>query len=243
MKPDLSVIEKLGLDLPPVGLYYELFKPEDVPPLEPGLDKSLCEILRYAQEADRPFYFSKDYPENCVGKIMVGMDSFPPSAESGQIGPRLGVFDAARCNARLYYSVKRLKRGSVGHEPGCGGLAKAFRIAGVLRDQAALAGDEHDGGGGVQRLATLRVHEEGAGDELQRDQTRRGERRDAEAIGEDEVLTDDLRRLRVIVDAGAGDQAGRDFYLNIWHQRLMWWLIVKTAAANGEGEHPRPRRV
>ena len=46
---------------------------------------------------------------------MVGMDSFPPSAESGQIGPRLGVFDEARCNARLYYSVKRLPCGSVNY--------------------------------------------------------------------------------------------------------------------------------
>ena len=115
MKPDFSVIEKLGLELPPVGLYYELFKPEDVPALEPGLDKSLCEILRYAQEIDKPFYFSKEHPENCVGKIMVGMDCFPPSAESGQIGPRLGVFDEARCNARLYYSVKRLPCGSVNY--------------------------------------------------------------------------------------------------------------------------------
>ena len=115
MTPDFSVIDRLGLDLPPIGLYYELFRPEDVPPLEPGLDKSLCEILRYAQEKGEPFYFSKDHRENCVGKIMVGMDTFPPSAESGQIGPRLGVFDSARCNARLYYSVKRLPCGSVNY--------------------------------------------------------------------------------------------------------------------------------
>ena len=115
MKPDFSVIEKLGLDLPPIGVNYGLFRPEGIPPLEMGLDKSLCEILRYAQEKDEPFYFTKDHPENCVGKIMVGMDSFPPSAESGQIGPRLGVFDSARCNARLYYSVKRLPCGSVNY--------------------------------------------------------------------------------------------------------------------------------
>ena len=115
MELDYRVIDRLGLDLPPIGVYYDLFRPEDIPPLEMGLDKSLCEILRYAQEKNAPFWFSKEHPENCVGKIMVGMDSFPPSAESGQIGPRLGVFDSPRCNARLYYSVKRLPCGSVNY--------------------------------------------------------------------------------------------------------------------------------
>ena len=115
MHLDYSVIDKLGLDLPPIGLSYDLFRPEGIPPLAEGIEKSLCEILRYAQETGEPFYFSKDHPETCVGKIMVGMDRFPPSAESGQIGPRLGVFDAARCNARLYYSVKRLPCGSVNY--------------------------------------------------------------------------------------------------------------------------------
>ena len=115
MELDYSVIDKLGLDLSPIGIFYDLFRPEDIPPLEMGLDKSLCEILRYAQEKDQAFYFTKDHPENCVGKIMVGMDSFPPGAEAGQIGPRLGVFNEARCNARLYYSVKRLPLGSVNY--------------------------------------------------------------------------------------------------------------------------------
>ena len=115
MELDYSVIDKLGLELPPIGLFYDLFRPEDIPPLEMGLDKSLCEILRYAQEKGQAFYFTKDHPENCVGKIMVGMDSFPPGAEAGQIGPRLGVFNEARCNARLYYSVKRLPLGSVNY--------------------------------------------------------------------------------------------------------------------------------
>ena len=115
MELNYSVIDRLGLALPPIGLYYDLFRPEGLPQLDREIDKSLCEILRYAQETNEAFYFSKENKENCVGKIMVGMDSFPPSAESGQIGPRLGVFDAARCNARLYYSVKRLPCGSVNY--------------------------------------------------------------------------------------------------------------------------------
>ncbi|MCC8079999.1 MAG: DUF169 domain-containing protein [Oscillospiraceae bacterium] len=113
--PDYSVIDKLGLELPAIGVYYDLFKPEGIPQLDTSIEKSLCEILRYSQEKNEPFYFANDNPETCVGKIMLGMDSFPPSAESGQIGERLGVFDSPRCNARLYYSVKRLTRGTVNY--------------------------------------------------------------------------------------------------------------------------------
>ena len=112
---DYSVIDKLGLKLPAIGIYYDLFRPSEVKPLDSNVEKSLCEILRFAQEKNESFYFSNDNKETCVGKMMVGMDEFPPSAESGQIGERLGVFNDARCNARLYYSVKRLKKGTVNY--------------------------------------------------------------------------------------------------------------------------------
>ncbi len=115
MELDYSVIDKLGLSLPPIGVYYDLFRPEGIPPLDGSVEKSLCEILRFAQESGESFCFSRENRETCVGKIMVGMESFSPAAESGQIGPRLGVFDEARCNARLYYSVKRLPCGSVNY--------------------------------------------------------------------------------------------------------------------------------
>ena len=95
---DYSVIDQLNLSLPPIGVFYDLFRPEGIPPLEPGVEKSLCELLCYAQERNTPFCFSKDHPETCIGKIILGMEQFPPSAESGQIGQRLGVFDQPRCN-------------------------------------------------------------------------------------------------------------------------------------------------
>ena len=55
MELDYSVIDKLGLSLPPVGLFYDLFRPEGLPPLEKGVEKSLCELFRYAQERNEPF--------------------------------------------------------------------------------------------------------------------------------------------------------------------------------------------
>ena len=33
-KTDFSIIEKLGLELPPIGIFYDLFKPEGIEPLD-----------------------------------------------------------------------------------------------------------------------------------------------------------------------------------------------------------------
>ena len=112
---DYSIIDRLGLELPPIGLYFDYFKPEGISQLDKNIKKSFCEIFRYAQDMTEPFYFAADNPETCVGKNIVGMDEFPPSALSGQIGERLGVFNSPRCNARLYYSVKRLPKGTVNY--------------------------------------------------------------------------------------------------------------------------------
>lgn len=109
---DYSVIDKLGLALPPMGIKYDLFRPKIIPQLDPDIHKSLCELLRYSQEVKEPFYFSRENTETCIGKIILGMERFPPSAESGQIGQRLGVFDDPRCNGRLYSSIRRLRDGT-----------------------------------------------------------------------------------------------------------------------------------
>lgn len=109
---DYSVLSKLGLELPPVGVKYSFFRPDDIPPLEKDAKLSLCEILRKCQAEDRCFYFSRENDETCVGKIILGMDEFTPFEKSGQIGPRLGVFDDARCNQHFYQFVPRLDAGT-----------------------------------------------------------------------------------------------------------------------------------
>ena len=110
-KHDYSALGRIGLELPPVGVKFSFFRPDDIPPLEKDARLSLCEILRKAQAGNRPFYFSRENDETCVGKIILGMDDFTPFEQSGQIGPRLGVFDEARCNQRLYQFVPRLDKG------------------------------------------------------------------------------------------------------------------------------------
>ena len=115
MRYDYSILGELDLELPAIGVKFSFFRPTDVPELEKDTHMSLCELMKKCQVENRPFYFSREHDETCVGKIILGMEQMAPVGKSGQIGPRLGVFDEARCNARLYYSVKRLPCGSVNY--------------------------------------------------------------------------------------------------------------------------------
>ncbi|MCL2126239.1 MAG: DUF169 domain-containing protein [Oscillospiraceae bacterium] len=115
MTNDFTPLKKLDLELPPIGVKFSFFKPDDVPPLEKDAKLSLCEMLKTAQAENRSFYFSKENDETCVGNILLGMDSFAGFEESGQIGPRLGVFDEARCNQHFYQFVPKLNKGIVNY--------------------------------------------------------------------------------------------------------------------------------
>ena len=108
---DYSALDRVGLDLPPVGVKFNYFKPEGIEPLDRGLNMSLCEILRYCQSENKPFYFSRENNETCIGKIILGMQQFEPFEESGQIGQKLSVFDDARANHNLYQYAPRLAQG------------------------------------------------------------------------------------------------------------------------------------
>ena len=109
---DFSVLEKLELKLPPIGVKFDLFRPTDCPQLPLEEKMSLCEMFRKCQETGEPFYFSKENEETCVGKCVLGMEEFPGSAISGQIGPRLGVWQDPRGNRNVYRQVKLLAKDS-----------------------------------------------------------------------------------------------------------------------------------
>lgn len=113
MKENYSVLEKLKLELPPIGVKYDYFRPEGIAPLEQDVRMSLCELMREAQRRSEPFYFSAANEETCVGKKILGMEPWEPFAQSGQIGERLGVFNEPRCNGRLYQYVQHLTEGTV----------------------------------------------------------------------------------------------------------------------------------
>ncbi|MCX5813862.1 MAG: DUF169 domain-containing protein [Proteobacteria bacterium] len=115
LQTDLSGFGRLNLERPPVGVKYLFFKPEGMEQL--SLDKNLafCEMLKEAQFADAPFYFSRENNETCVGKILLGMTDMEPFAEAGQIGPRLGMVQEARVNHNFYHHVPRLSKGIVNY--------------------------------------------------------------------------------------------------------------------------------
>jgi len=115
LRNDYSQLEKIGLDLPPIGVKFSFFRPETIAPLDKDAELSLCEMLRLAQSDNRSFYFSKEHTETCIGKVLVGMEKFPPTAASGQIGERLGVFEEARCNQNLYQFIPMLDSDTVNY--------------------------------------------------------------------------------------------------------------------------------
>ena len=119
LRNDYAPLRTLGLKDPPVGVKFSFFRPEGIPPLEADSQRSLCEILRTSQLENRPFYFSKDNSETCIGKILLGMAEFEPFESSGQIGQCLGVFEEARANRHLYQFVPRLDRDTVNYVSFC----------------------------------------------------------------------------------------------------------------------------
>ena len=115
IRNNYSALKKLELNLPPIGVKFNFFRPEGILPLEKDTRLSLCEMIKTAQAENRSFYFSKEHAETCVGKILLGMEDMAPFAESGQIGPRLGMFDEARCNQHFYQFVPKLDKATTNY--------------------------------------------------------------------------------------------------------------------------------
>lgn len=115
LETDMSGFHHLELDLPPVGVKFEFFKPEKLEQLGAEKKLSFCEMLAEAQYAKAPFYFSRENHETCVGKILLGMEEMEAFAESGQIGVRLGIFQDARGNHVFYQHVPRFGKDTINY--------------------------------------------------------------------------------------------------------------------------------
>jgi uncharacterized protein (DUF169 family) len=111
LRSDLSIFNKFNFKRKPVGVKFLLMKPDGIGKLERNM--SFCEMLKEAQEAN-PFYAVKEHFE-CVGPILMGMVEKDPLFESGQMGPRLDIFEEARSNQRLYQYIPRLERNTVNY--------------------------------------------------------------------------------------------------------------------------------
>lgn len=106
---DLSIFNKFNFERKPVGVKFLLGKPDGIKKLDKTL--AFCEMLPEAQKGS-PFYATKEDFE-CVGPLVLGMEEGDPIFESGQVGPRLGIFKEARANRRIYPVIPRLTQGTV----------------------------------------------------------------------------------------------------------------------------------
>jgi len=112
LQTDLSIYSKFNFEKPPVGVKFLLNKPEGMEQLDKSL--AFCEMLKEAHQRGTPFYFGKEN-EDCVGKLPLGMEDLPPFAESGQLGPKLEIFQEPRANSRLYQYLPKFGRGTVNY--------------------------------------------------------------------------------------------------------------------------------
>ncbi len=107
---DLSILKKLNLEKPPVGIKFLFNKPDGVRRLDKNL--AFCLMPEEAQNSGA-FYVDESHFE-CAGPIVLGIAPDDPYCESGQIGtkPSLDIFQQARANRRIYKYVPTLDHGT-----------------------------------------------------------------------------------------------------------------------------------
>jgi uncharacterized protein (DUF169 family) len=76
-----ELFEKLRLDYSPVALKFTPLKPEGVPLTEAKM--SLCQFVSETQQTGKKFCIGVAN-EDCVGKMVLGMQAVPPIGASGQ---------------------------------------------------------------------------------------------------------------------------------------------------------------
>jgi uncharacterized protein (DUF169 family) len=106
---ELAIFNKFDFERPPVGVKFMSTKPKNIGQLDNTLD--FCEMLVEAQKGSS-FYATKEN-FTCVGPMLLGMVEHEPVFESGQVGPKLGVFKEARANLRIYQTIPRLAKNTV----------------------------------------------------------------------------------------------------------------------------------
>ena len=110
LQTDLSIYNEFNFKHPPVGVKFLLPRPEGIKQIDKDLP--FCEMFLEAQKRDTPFYFSAEN-ENCVGKVVLGMEEMGPHVEGGLIGPKFGIYQEARANNKIYQYVPKFNKGIV----------------------------------------------------------------------------------------------------------------------------------
>lgn len=112
MPLDLSILDRFEFEYQPVGVKFEVFKPKQISQLDKNV--AFCEMLKEAQKGD-PFYATAENHECKAGLIPLGMSEPDPIFDSGQIGPKLGVYDDPRANRTIYADMFKLEKNTVNY--------------------------------------------------------------------------------------------------------------------------------
>lgn len=102
---DFAVLDRLELDIRPVGAKYLVREPESIVALDQRM--ALCEMLRRAQSGEVFYATVKDHACE-AGAYVLGQEEAAGPFVSGEFGAGLGVFKDERAAARLYHYVPRI---------------------------------------------------------------------------------------------------------------------------------------
>lgn len=104
-----SILDRIGLTYPVVGVKFSLTKPQDLPRLQKKL--AFCAMLKEAQE-NGGFYATADEHGCKVGPYILGQMEEDPVYEGGLVGPKLGVYEDPRANRKIYTDMYKFAFGS-----------------------------------------------------------------------------------------------------------------------------------
>jgi uncharacterized protein (DUF169 family) len=106
---DLAILEKFEFERKPVGVKFLTTRPKGLK--KPDKQFDFCEMLVEAQQGNAFYVTKEDF--TCIGPLLLGMIAEDPVFESGQVGPKLGVYRDPRANRRIYQYLPRLDKNTV----------------------------------------------------------------------------------------------------------------------------------
>jgi uncharacterized protein (DUF169 family) len=110
-KRDYSVLDKFNFERKPVGVKFQIQKPEGIG--KPGQPLNMCEMLKHAQEGNVFYVAEEDLC--CVGieQMILGMEDPEPVLVSGVFGGEEGLFKGDNACRAMYDVLPTLPKGSV----------------------------------------------------------------------------------------------------------------------------------
>jgi len=110
-KSDYSVLDKFNFERKPVGVKFQIQKPDGIN--KPGIPLNMCEMIKYAQEGN--VFCIEEADLVCVGieQMILGMKDPEPILVSGVFGGAEGLFKGDNACRAMYNELPTLPKGSV----------------------------------------------------------------------------------------------------------------------------------